>query len=65
MARAPVLLIILDGWGIRATRQGNAVALAETPNFDRVNLSMKWPMPNRSFDVDRWPECPADCKTLF
>ena len=35
MARAPVLLIILDGWGIRATRQGNAVALAETPNFDR------------------------------
>ena len=35
MARAPLLLIILDGWGIRATRQGNAVALAETPNFDR------------------------------
>ncbi len=33
--RRPALLIILDGWGIRATQAGNAVALAETPNFDR------------------------------
>ncbi|MDY6775069.1 MAG: 2,3-bisphosphoglycerate-independent phosphoglycerate mutase [Halobacteria archaeon] len=28
-------LIILDGWGIRDETQGNAVANAETPNFDR------------------------------
>ena len=35
MARKPVLLIILDGWGIRATAQGNAVAQAETPNVER------------------------------
>ena len=35
MARRPVLLIILDGWGIRETEAGNAVALANTPNFDR------------------------------
>ena len=35
MSHAPVLLIILDGWGIRETEAGNAVALAETPNFDR------------------------------
>ena len=35
MPRNPVLLIILDGWGIRDTRAGNAVALAQTPNFDR------------------------------
>ncbi len=35
MAHAPVLLIILDGWGIRETEAGNAVALAETPNYDR------------------------------
>ena len=34
MPRNPVLLIILDGWGIRDTRAGNAVALAQTPNFD-------------------------------
>ena len=35
MAQSPVLLIILDGWGIREARAGNAVALAQTPNFDR------------------------------
>ena len=35
MARRPVLLIILDGWGLRETEHGNAVVQAETPNFDR------------------------------
>ena len=35
MARKPVLLIILDGWGIREAEAGNAVALARTPNYDR------------------------------
>ena len=29
------MLIILDGWGIRESEAGNAVALARTPNFDR------------------------------
>ncbi len=35
MPAGPVLLIILDGWGIRETLTGNAVALADTPNFDQ------------------------------
>ncbi|MYD11300.1 MAG: 2,3-bisphosphoglycerate-independent phosphoglycerate mutase [Chloroflexi bacterium] len=35
MAENPLLLIILDGWGIREAEAGNAVALADTPNFDR------------------------------
>ena len=35
MSRRPLLLIILDGWGIREAEAGNAVALADTPNFDR------------------------------
>jgi len=35
MARKPVMLIVLDGWGIRETEHGNAIAQAETPNFDR------------------------------
>lgn len=30
----PVALLILDGWGIREMEHGNAVAQAETPNFD-------------------------------
>jgi 2,3-bisphosphoglycerate-independent phosphoglycerate mutase len=32
----PVVLCILDGWGINPEREANAVALAETPNFDRI-----------------------------
>lgn len=32
----PVVLCILDGWGISPRREGNAVALAATPNFDRI-----------------------------
>ncbi|MCK8483478.1 2,3-bisphosphoglycerate-independent phosphoglycerate mutase [Aliiroseovarius sp. S2029] len=30
----PVVLCILDGWGLRAQRDYNAPALANTPNFD-------------------------------
>lgn len=35
MAKKPVMLIILDGWGIREMEEGNAVAQGNTPNFDR------------------------------
>jgi len=32
----PVVLCILDGWGVREEREGNAPALANTPVFDRI-----------------------------
>ena len=32
----PVVLCILDGWGKRAETEGNAPALANTPNYDRI-----------------------------
>lgn len=32
----PTMLCILDGWGIHAETEGNAVALAHTPNLDRL-----------------------------
>ncbi len=32
----PVLLIILDGWGLSPTTKGNAIALARTPNLDQL-----------------------------
>ncbi len=35
MAVKPVMLIILDGWGIREMEHGNAPLLASTPNYDR------------------------------
>jgi 2,3-bisphosphoglycerate-independent phosphoglycerate mutase len=33
---APVVLLVLDGWGWRTEREGNAIALAETPTWDRL-----------------------------
>ncbi len=36
MSRAPLVLLILDGWGLAPDGPGNAIALAETPNFDRL-----------------------------
>jgi 2,3-bisphosphoglycerate-independent phosphoglycerate mutase len=35
-ARKPVVLCILDGWGLRSESKDNAVALADTPTFDRI-----------------------------
>ncbi len=32
----PVMLMILDGWGINPSRENNAVAMAATPNLDRL-----------------------------
>jgi 2,3-bisphosphoglycerate-independent phosphoglycerate mutase len=32
----PVVLIILDGWGVRAERAGNAIALAGAPYYHRL-----------------------------
>jgi 2,3-bisphosphoglycerate-independent phosphoglycerate mutase len=36
MPYRPVVLCILDGWGVRAESEGNAVALAETPTWDAL-----------------------------
>ena len=39
--RGPLALIIIDGWGYSAAREGNAIALANTPFYDE--LSEKYP----------------------
>jgi 2,3-bisphosphoglycerate-independent phosphoglycerate mutase len=36
MAGGPVVLLILDGWGIAPAGPGNAITLAGTPNIDRL-----------------------------
>ncbi len=38
----PVVLIILDGWGYRAEREANAIALARTPNYSRLLAEYPW-----------------------
>ncbi|MEM8553641.1 MAG: 2,3-bisphosphoglycerate-independent phosphoglycerate mutase, partial [Pseudomonadota bacterium] len=35
-APKPVVLCILDGWGLRSETEANAPALANTPTFDRI-----------------------------
>ncbi len=37
----PFVLVIMDGWGINPRKEGNAIALARTPNIDR--LAREWP----------------------
>ena len=32
----PVALVILDGWGYAPRTEGNAIAIAHTPNYDHV-----------------------------
>ncbi len=32
----PLLLMILDGWGVNPSRENNAIALAQTPNMTRL-----------------------------
>jgi 2,3-bisphosphoglycerate-independent phosphoglycerate mutase len=39
--RGPLTLIVIDGWGHSAAREGNAIALAATPFYDE--LSEKYP----------------------
>ena len=31
----PVVLVVLDGWGVAPPGPGNAILLARTPNYDR------------------------------
>ncbi len=33
MTRGPLVLVVLDGWGLRAERDWNAIALARTPTY--------------------------------
>ena len=35
MSKKPVMLMILDGWGVAPARDVNAATLAQTPNLDR------------------------------
>jgi 2,3-bisphosphoglycerate-independent phosphoglycerate mutase len=34
--KKPLLLVVLDGWGIRVEREANAIAVAGTPNMDAL-----------------------------
>ena len=39
----PVVLCILDGWGLREARENNALAQARLPNWTRLMRTRPWP----------------------
>jgi len=39
--RGPLLLVVIDGFGLASPGKGNAITLARTPNWDR--LTKRWP----------------------
>lgn len=41
-AKKPLMLIILDGWGYREAREGNAILAARTPNLDHLAAEYPW-----------------------
>ena len=56
MPQKPVMLIILDGFGYREDQTDNAVALAKTPNFDRLWASSPHALLNTSGRVVGLPD---------
>jgi 2,3-bisphosphoglycerate-independent phosphoglycerate mutase len=55
-AHRPVALIILDGWGIREIETANAVALGNTPNYDRWTETLERSVVNASGEAVGLPE---------
>jgi len=46
--RTPVVLIVLDGWGMRPGREGNAIELGQTPTWHRLWASSRRTLLNAS-----------------
>ena len=40
--KKPIVLCIMDGWGINKNRENNAVALANTPNVDLLTKTFSY-----------------------
>ena len=56
MPARPIALIILDGWGFRTRVQGNAVAQAHTPNFDKWSTTLERSMLEASGEAVGLPD---------
>ena len=52
----PVVLCILDGWGVSSRMEGNAVEISNTPNLDRMMRDGVWTTINVSGTAVGLPE---------
>ena len=57
----PVLIIVRDGWGVREAREGNAVALANTPRHDALWAEYPTALVNASEHWVGLPDAPPAC----
>lgn len=62
----PLVLVLLDGWGIRAEREGNALAMARTPIYDRLAAASAQTLLSASGeDVGLAPGKPGNAKAGY
>ncbi|MDR7664889.1 2,3-bisphosphoglycerate-independent phosphoglycerate mutase [Methanosarcina sp. Z-7115] len=54
--RRPLMLMILDGWGYREAKEGNAILAARTPNLDRLTEEYPWCLLEASGEAVGLPE---------
>jgi 2,3-bisphosphoglycerate-independent phosphoglycerate mutase len=55
-ARRPLMLMILDGWGYREAKEGNAILAARTPNLDLLTEEYPWCLLEASGEAVGLPE---------
>ncbi len=64
VSNKPLALVILDGWGYSPVREGNAIALAHTPNYDFICENFPSTLLSASGDrVGLAPGTPGDSET--
>lgn len=59
MSKKPVVLMVLDGYGITDKTEGNAIYMANTPVMDKLMAECPYVRGNASdlqldFQTDRW-----------
>lgn len=56
MAKDPITLVILDGWGHDSKQENNAIAMARTPNWDHLLESYSYTLLDASGDAVGLPK---------
>ena len=70
MSKKPTILMILDGYGLNEKTEGNAIAMAKTPNMDKLMEAHEHDCSvNKYISYEELPEYDSplsldDCKTM-
>ena len=63
MAKKPVLLMILDGFGLNEKTEGNGVKLANTPIMDKI--MKEYPIVEKEIPSNHVIKCPLDISAFI